>query len=160
MAVDYFLKIDGIEGESQDARHKNEIAVESFSWGATQVAAPATGGTTAGKVSIQDFHFAARLSKASPKLFLSCATGQRVRSAVLSGRRAGANQAEFLKWTFTDVMVTSYQTGGAASGDEAPMDQVSLSAARIDVSYQQQLPDGTLAAPVRAGWDVRTNRPV
>ena len=124
------------------------------------MAAPATGGATAGKVSVQDFHFVARLSKASPKLFLTCASGQRLKSAVLSCRRAGANQADFLTWTFTDVMVTSYQTGSAASGDEAPTDQVSLSAGRIDVSYQQQLPDGTLAAPVRAGWDARTNRPV
>jgi type VI secretion system secreted protein Hcp len=75
-AVDYFLKIDGIDGESQDAKHKNEIDLESFSWGATQGGTMAFGGGGgAGKVQMQDFHFVMRVNKASPKLFLACANG-------------------------------------------------------------------------------------
>ena len=69
-AVDYFLKLDGIEGESKADKHTNEIDVLSFSWGATQTGtfASGTGGGGAGKVSMQDFHFTMEHSKASPAL--------------------------------------------------------------------------------------------
>ena len=79
-AVDYFLKIDGIEGEATDAKHKNTIDVESWSWGETQtgVASGRGGGAGAGKVSMQDFHFVMKVNKASPKLMLACATGQHI----------------------------------------------------------------------------------
>ena len=74
-AVDYFLKIDGIDGESQDAKHKNEIHIESWSFGATQGGTSGSGGGGgAGKVSMQDFHFVMGVNKASPKLMLACAS--------------------------------------------------------------------------------------
>lgn len=77
MAVDYFLKIDGIEGESRDAKHKSEIELGSFSWGETAATAPGGGGGGgAGKVSMQDFVATMRTSKASPALLLACASGQ------------------------------------------------------------------------------------
>ena len=37
--VDYFLKIEGVESESTDAKHKGEIELESFSWGETPLGA-------------------------------------------------------------------------------------------------------------------------
>src|SRR5918995_4005319 len=98
MAVDYFLKIDGIEGESADKAHAKEIELLSFSWGLSQAGAGAHGGGGgAGKAAFQDFVFVARVSKASPKLFLTCASGQHVKSVVLSCRRSGGAQLEFLK---------------------------------------------------------------
>ena len=67
-AVDYFIKFDGIKGESADAKHKDEIDVESWSWGETNAGAPAAGGGGgAGKVSMHDFHFVMKLNKASAK---------------------------------------------------------------------------------------------
>ena len=65
-AVDYFLKFDGIKGESTDAKHKDEIDVESWSWGETHAGAGAPGAAAgAGKVSMQDFHFVMGLNRAS-----------------------------------------------------------------------------------------------
>ncbi len=114
MAVDYFLKIDGIEGESQDHKHKNEIDVESWSWGQTNAGdAASRGGMGAGKVSMQDFHFVMRMNKATPKLMEACATGQHIKQAVLTCRKAGKDQQEFLKVTMSDYIVSSYQTGGS-----------------------------------------------
>src|SRR5712691_1971915 len=99
-AVDYFLKIDGIEGESQDSKHKGEIDLESFSWGETQSGTHAAGGGGgAGKVSMQDFHFVMRVNKASPKLLQACAGGQHIPKAILTCRKAGKDQQEFLKIT-------------------------------------------------------------
>lgn len=160
MAVDYFLKIDGIQGESVDQKHKNEIQVEAFSWGATNEPGPVMGGGGgAGKVRVQDFSFTMRVNKASPKLFLACAKGQHLKLATFTARRAGKAQQEFLVYKFTDVVVSSYQTGGSA-GDVIPMDSISLAFSRIEMEYRPQKADGSLDTPVAAGWDLTQNKPV
>src|SRR5256885_3864946 len=101
-AVDYFLKVDGIEGESTDSKHKGEIDVQSFSWGETQSGTfAAGGGGGAGKVAMQDFHFVMGVNKSSPKLMLACANGQHIKQAVLTCRKAGTDQQEYMKWTFS-----------------------------------------------------------
>ncbi len=158
-ALDYFLRIDGIEGESLDSKHKGEIEIESWSWGETQaVIAPGGGGSGAGKVQMQDFHFVTPVSKASPRLFQACASGQHVKSAQLTARKAGKNQLEFLRYTLSDVLVTSYQTGGSVEADVVPMDQVSLNFSKIQVEYTEQKQDGSAGGTVSAGWDVKTNK--
>src|ERR1044071_8392523 len=98
-AVDYFLKIDGIEGESRDDRHKDEIDIESFSWGETQSGTfAAGGGGGAGKVSMQDFHSTMPVSKASLALFLACTQGNHIKNSILACKKAG-DQQEFMKLT-------------------------------------------------------------
>ena len=157
MAVDYFLKIQGIEGESHDAKHKNEIDVLSFSWGETQTGTHAGGGGGgAGKVSMQDFHFVMKTNKASPKLLLACANGEHIKEATMVCRKAGKDQQDFMKIKFSDLLVSSYQTGGSSTSDEIPMDQISLNYAKIEYEYRQQQPDGTLGGPVKAGYDLKT----
>ena len=160
MAADYFLNISGVEGESRDAKHKGWIDVESWSWGETNAGSPATGGGAgAGRVQMQDLHFSTRVSKASPKLFLACANGQHMKEARLVGVHGGAMQQEFLTWTFSDVLVTGYQTGGA-EGDVGPMDQVSLNFSKVRVEYKAQKADGSLDAAVTAGWDRKLNKKI
>ena len=159
-AVDYFLKIDGVEGESTDAKHKAEIDVESWSWGETQAGTFAGGGGGgAGKVSMQDFHFVMKVNKASPKLMLACATGQHIKKADLVCRRAGGEQQEYMKISFADLLVSSYQTGGSA-GDVVPVDQISLNFAKIEFEYKPQKVDGSLDAPVKTGYDLKQNKKV
>jgi type VI secretion system secreted protein Hcp len=158
---DYFLKIDGIQGESLDSKHKGEIELESFAWGETSSAGqagPVGGG--AGKVSVQDLHVAMRFSKASPALILACANGKHIKSAVLTARKAGKGQQEYLVYRFTDVLVTSYQTAGSAQEGAVPFDAVSLAFGKIELEYRPQKADGSLDAPVEVGWDVRKNAKV
>jgi len=157
--VDYFLKIDGIEGESTDDKHSKEIELESWSFGESQTGTSSQGGGAgAGKVQMQDFHFTMRVNKASPKLFLACANGQHIKSAVLTCRKAGKDQQEYLKWTFSDVLVSSYQTSGSGSGDVVPGDQISLNFSKVEIEYRAQKSDGTLEGPVKAGYDVKKNK--
>ena len=159
--VDYFLKIDGVQGESTDSKHKGEIELESFSWGETNSGGHGVGGGGgAGKVSVQDLHFIMKLNKASPKLLLACAMGQHLKQAVLTGRKAGKQQQEFLVYKFTDLLVSSYQTGASAQDLEGPLDQVSFNFARIEMEYRPQKPDGSLDAPIKAGWDVKANKKI
>ena len=158
--VDYFLKIDGVQGESTDSKHKGEIDLESFSSGETNSGGHGAGGGGAGKVSVQDLHFVMKLNKASPKLLLACAMGQHLKQAVLTGRKAGKQQQEFLVYKFTDLLVSSYQTGASAEDLEGPLDQVSFNFARIEMEYRPQRPDGSLDAPIKAGWDVKANKKI
>jgi type VI secretion system secreted protein Hcp len=159
-AVDYFLKIDGIPGESKDAKHKGEVDVGAWSWGETATAPSGPGGGGgAGKVTIQDLNLTSRISKASPQLMLACASGKHIKSAVLTARRAGKAQAEFLTITLRDVLVSSYQTA-AGGGDGEPFDSISLNFSQIQVEYRETKPDGSLGTPVKFGWDVKKNGPV
>jgi type VI secretion system secreted protein Hcp len=160
MAVDYFLKIDGIEGESQDSKHKNEIHLESWSWGETQTGTmSAGGGGGAGKVNMQDFHFVMQVNKATPKLILACAGGDHIKKATLTCRKAGKTQQEFLVYNFSDVLVSSYQTGG--NKDEViPTEQVSLNYTKIEVEYKAQKADGSLDGGIKAGWNLKENKMV
>ena len=152
---DYFLKIDGIPGESTDAKHKDEIQLVSFSWGAEQqAAAPAGGGAGAGKPRFHDFRFTMRVNKASPLLFLATVTGQHIKEATLSVRRAGKQQLEYLKIKFGDVLVSSFEDVGAG---DTPQETVAFAFRSIDVAYTPQSPAGGAAPPVTAGWDVGRN---
>ncbi len=158
--TDYFLKIDGIDGESTDGKHSKEIDVLSWSWGETnQGTSGRGGGGGAGKVSMQDFNFVMMYNKASPNLMLACATGKHIPSALLTCRRAGTEQQEYLTVKFTDLLISSYQTGGSG-GDVIPTDQISFNYAKVEFEYKPQKKDGTLDAAVKAGYDVTKNEKV
>ena len=156
-AADYFLKIDGIEGESKADKHTGEIDLESFSWGATHSGSFATGGGGgSGKVSMQDFHFTMGINKEGPALFLACAQGDHIPKAILTCRKAGKEQQEFLKVTFSDILVSSYQTGGSGGADVLPVDQISLNFAKIEIEYKEQQKTGALAGSVKKFFDLKT----
>jgi type VI secretion system secreted protein Hcp len=159
--ADYFLKIDGIDGESQDHKHKAEIHLESWSWGESNGGSAAhSGGSGAGKVNMQDFHFVMQINKASPKLALACATGEHLKKAVLTCRRAGKDQQEFFKVTMSDLIVSSFQTGGSNQGSVLPTEQISLNFSKIEWEYKEQKADGTLGGTIKAGWDQKQTKAV
>ena len=160
-AVDYFLKIEGIDGESADAKHKGEIDLDSWSWGESQGGTMSFGGGGgAGKVQMQDFHFTMKVNKATPKLIIACASGEHLKKCVLTCRKAGKEQQEFLKYTFTDVLISSYQTGGASTGGVIPTDQISFNYGKMEVEYKEQKADGSLGGPIKSGWDLKANKKV
>jgi type VI secretion system secreted protein Hcp len=136
-AFDAFLEIDGIQGETEDPRHKDTIEIYSFSWGISQTGSASGGsGGGAGKASFQDLHFSTSVSKASPKLMLACATGQHIASVVFFVHRGGDTQ-DYIKITLEDVLVSSYQTSGSAGG-AVPTDQFSLNFTKIKFEYTAQ----------------------
>jgi type VI secretion system secreted protein Hcp len=160
-STDCFLKIDGIEGESTDAKHKGEIDLESWSWGQNQGGSHATGGGGgSGKVSMKDFHAVMKISKASPKLMLACAKGDHIPKAVLTCRKAGKDQQEYFKIIMSDLLVSSYQTGGTGQGGIVPTCQFSLNFSRIEFEYREQKADGSLGGKVHSGYCLKTMKQV
>jgi type VI secretion system secreted protein Hcp len=86
---------------------------------------------------------------------LFCANGKHITKAVLTGRKAGETPQDYVKWTFSDILVSSFTTSGTGAGDELPMESISLNYTKIEVEYKEQKPDGSLAAGVRSGWDLK-----
>jgi type VI secretion system secreted protein Hcp len=158
MAVDYFLKVDGILGESKDAKHKDEIDVLAFSWGVSSAKAASGGGGAAGKAVFDDLLVLANTSKASPLLWQACASGKHFKSAVLTGRRAAKAPVEFLKITLTDVLIVSYELDGSDEGQ--PVDQIGLACAKIVTEYTPFDATGKAQPAVKAGWDMKANKKV
>jgi len=155
MASDYLLEIDGVKGESSDKKHPGTIEIESFSWGATNSGSHAGGtGGGAGKVSFQDITFSCHVNKSSPILMLNCATGEHIKKAVLFVRKQGTDQQDYYKVTLSDLLVSSYQSGGAHG---VPMDQFSLNFTKILFEYAPQKPDGSLDTAVKGSWNLKEN---
>jgi len=158
MASDYLLEIGDIPGESIDDKHAGTIEIDSFSWGATNSGSASSGtGGGSGKVSFQDVHFTTSVSKASPLLMLACASGQPIKKAVLYVRKQGVDQQEFYTITMEDALISSYQSGGSATGGSIPTDQFSINFTVIKFEYKPQKADGSLDSAVNAGWNVKKN---
>jgi len=155
---DYYLKIDGVEGESNKKGTENQIELLSWSWGETNSGSMShgTGGGT-GRVSMQDFNFTMTVNKATPKLMLYCATGQHVASAILTCRKAGTKeQQDFLIIKFTDLLISSYQVGGSQGDDGLPVDHVSFNYAKVEWEYKEQdTTKGTTKTAGKAGYDLK-----
>ncbi len=157
--VDYFLKLDGITGESTDSQHKGWFQIESFSFGLAQTGTQSSGsGGGAGKVTFNPFSITRKTDAASPNLFLHCATGEHIRTGTLQVvRKAGGEQLKLdqaasvvLTINFTDLDISSYQTGG--SGD-VPLDALQLLSAHVAFVSDKSSDTTT----IDTGWDVTTN---
>lgn len=157
--VSYFLKIDGITGDSTDVQYKNAIDVNSYAWskgvpGLQQSVTVSGGGV--GKVQLHDIYFTETVSKASPQLMTAAANGKHFKEAVLSVRKTGEKQNQFLTIKLSDVIVSSYRT--AADNGNVPTDEFSLNFAKIDYSYTPQKADGTSDTPVTGLFDFKLNK--
>lgn len=155
-AVDFFLKIEGVEGESTHEQHRGEIEVSSWSWGATNSSsALGSGGAGAGKANFQDISITKSVDKATPKLMLLCAQGKHIPSATLMVRRGGA---PFMKIEMTNVLISSFKVAGdRATG--APTNDLRLRFSRVVITQFVQSSDGT-TSEVKAGYDLATNKKV
>ena len=159
MAVDIFAKIGDIKGESLDSKHKDEVEVLSWSWGVHNEAGSSVGGSGAGsgKASFSDFNFMHHVDKASPNLLRACATGEHLKEATITARKAGKGQQEFLIIKMNDVIVTS--VGMVGSEDTAATaESVALRFGKVDLEYKPQKADGSLDAGVHFKYDIKANK--
>ena len=158
MAVDMFLKLDGIEGESKDDKHKNEIDIQSFSWGLSQTGSfGAGGGGGTGKVAVHDISITKFVDKSSPALMLHCANGKHIQNALITIRKAGEHPLEYLKIKLSDIIVSGVQDAGHGGGDLLS-ENLSLNFGQVRVEYQEQSKTGgPEGGPKLFGWDVKAN---
>jgi type VI secretion system secreted protein Hcp len=156
MAVDFYLKLDAIQGESADENHKDEIQLLSFSWGGSQVTSVAgTGGSGAGKADLSDLSIMKYMDKSSPSLFKSLISGTHIKTGVLSAVKTGAGGKPFLKLSFEELFVTSQQVSASS---EIPSESVSFSYNKIKVEYSVQNEQGILTAVAAVSYDTKGNK--
>ena len=157
MAMDQFIKIGALKGESKDKAHKDEIDVLSWSWGLSNSgSAHQGGGAGAGKCNVQDLSFTKYIDKASPDLLLATCNGKHFDKAVLTVRKTGENPLEYLLVTLENLMVTNVSTGGAG-GEDRLTENVTLNFAKVKVQYKEQTEKGAVGDKPEMGWDVAQN---
>jgi type VI secretion system secreted protein Hcp len=161
MAVDIFMKIDDVKGESSDDKHKGEIDVLEWKFGGQQSGTSQVGtGSGAGKVQIRDLEFTKHVDRSSPVLLSALCTGTHFKQALLTVRKAGGKSPlEYLKITMTDLIVTKIDHGAAGNADQHT-ETVWLNAATVKFEYTPQKADGTGDAAVVAGHNIAANKPL
>jgi type VI secretion system secreted protein Hcp len=158
MAADIFGKIGDIKGESLDDKHKDEVEILSWSWGVNQSGTMAHGGGGGeGKASFNDFNFTHRIDKASPVLMKACATGEHIKEATITVRKAGKGQQEYLIIKMTDILVSSVSTSVSAE-DGSTIEGVVLAFAKVDLEYKPQKPDGSLDVGLHFTYDLKAQK--
>lgn len=150
-ASDMFLKISGVKGESQDSKHKDSIDVLSWSWGTSTGTGKVKRGAVAPQC-IQDLALTKFVDSSTPQLIMLGVMGQTAKEATLSVRKSG-DQQEYLVIKMTDVLVSSYQTGGSTGSEQPLVDQIVLSFSTIEGEYRQQKADGSMGSPVTFAID-------
>jgi type VI secretion system secreted protein Hcp len=159
MAVDMFMKIEGVQGESDDDKHKKEIDVLAWSWGMSNSgSAHVGGGAGSGKVNVQDISFTKYVDAASPKLMLACCNGTHYDEATLVVRKAGGtNPVEYITIKLTEVLISSISTGGSG-GEDRLTENVTLNFAKFNLNYTPQDKKGAPGTDIPAGWDIAANK--
>jgi type VI secretion system secreted protein Hcp len=157
MAVDMFMKIGDVKGESKDDKHEGEIDVLAWSWGMSQSGTTHLGtGGGAGKVSVQDISFTKYIDKSSMNLIIACCNGKHYPEAKLTVRKAGETPLEYLTITMKDVLVSAVSTGGSG-GEDRLTENVTLNFGQFIAEYKPQKADGSGDAGVFAKWDIPKN---
>ncbi|QBQ98970.1 Hcp family type VI secretion system effector [Paraburkholderia pallida] len=159
MAVDIFIKIGDVKGESQDKSHKEEIDVLAWSWGMSQSGTMHMGtGGGAGKVNVQDLSFTKYVDKSTPVLMGACAKGSHYDTAILTVRKAGGdNPLEYFKVTFSGVLISSISEGGSG-GEDRFTENVTINFEKYHVEYQPQSAKGEKeGGVVETKWDIAKN---
>ena len=158
MAVDMFLKIATVDGESRDKAHGKEIDVLAWSWGLSNSgSAHVGGGAGVGKVNVQDVSVTKYVDSASPKLMKACCDGTHFDEATLTVRKAGGtNPVEYIKVKMTEVFITAVSTGGSG-GEDRLTENVSLNFATVNVDYTPQDAKGAPGTAIPFGWNIAAN---
>ncbi len=156
MAVDYFLKIDGIEGESEDEKHKKQIQVLSFSWGASNVSSVSgTGGSGAGKANLSDINIMSSFDKSTPELFKNLTKGTHFKTGTLEAVKSGSDGKPYLKVDFKELFCTSLQISAAS---EIPSVSASFSYNEIKIDYSAQNEQGNLVTTGAVTYNLKENK--
>jgi type VI secretion system secreted protein Hcp len=149
----------GFKGESNDSKHPLSIEVESFSFGATNHGSSSVGsGAGAGKVSFRDLRFRTQVSAASCQLMLALCSGKAFAKGQLFCRKQGGIQQDYFVVTIHLFIISSYECTGATGSNNLPIEEFTINFGGVQFEYRTQMDDGTLAAPITAGWDVKQNR--
>jgi type VI secretion system secreted protein Hcp len=157
MAVDMFLKLDDIKGESSDKSHKETIDILAWSWGASNAtSAHSGGGSGTGKVNVGDISITKYVDKSSAYLMTACFKGTHFKKAEVIVRKAGGSPLEYIILTLEEVFVSSVNTGGSG-GEDRLTENITLSYGKFSFKYTEQDEKGAKGKDHPFKWDIKAN---
>ena len=159
MAVDMFMKITTIDGETNDKVKvkTKEIDVLAWSWGLSQSGTTHMGeGGGSGKVNVQDLSFTKYVDSSSNALILGCCKGTHFDKATLTVRKAGGTPVEYIVREMEEVIIAAVSSGGSG-GEDRLTENVTLNFARFNWGYRPQTTKGAEEALKPAQWDIAAN---
>ena len=157
MAMDQFIKIKDVNGESKDDKHAKSIDVLAWSWGqANSGSAHVGGGAGAGKVNVQDLSFTKYVDSSTPAILLACSNGKHFSEVLLTVRKAGEKPVEYIKIKMEEVLISSVSQGGS-SGEDRLTENVTLNFAKVKFEYTPQDDTGKAGTGIPYGWDIAKN---
>jgi type VI secretion system secreted protein Hcp len=157
--VDMFLKLDGIDGESRDDVHKNEIDILSWRWAVTNRGPGSGAGGGSGLSLVHDIEVTKYVDNATVPIKKAVLSGRKIATALITVRKAGQNPMEYLTIDLRDVYVTSVEWAADVGSSDSPKETVKLNFSDVKTTYKMQKPDGTAGPAVMGGWNVKKNQP-
>jgi len=156
MAIDCFVKIDGVESEATAKGHEKEIDALSWSWHVHQPSAVGSGvgGMAKGKAVPGEFVFTHHYDKASPIIAKYAFNGKHFPKIVATCAQAGEGQKDFLVITMKECMILHCAPSGSSGGDV--VETVTLGYSEIEFDYKAMDSKGTLGGSVKFSHNVNT----
>jgi type VI secretion system secreted protein Hcp len=161
MAIDVYLQIDGIKGESTDDKHKDWIECTSVNWGVKQprsATASTGGGHTAERCEHDEVVFTKLADLASPILLQTCSAGKTIPKAKLEFMRADGqgDRIKYFEIELENVLIGAIKP--AVDEGSIIQETVGLKFSKIKWKYTQQKVTGGAGGNTSGGWDLATNK--
>lgn len=155
--ADIFLFLDGIEGESLDAKHKDQIDILSYSQSFRNVTSTIGGGAGTGKVTCGDITLLKNIDKSSPQLIQAVTKGTHIAKGVLTFQTTGKTQAAYYTVTLTDILISSIDQSDQSDLAKI-VERTTLTPAVFEFEYRAQKADGSLDAGIKFKYDCKANK--
>lgn len=161
MAIDAYLQLGDIKGDSTDEKHKGWVEVRNVDWGVSQPRATSVstaGGHTSGRAEVHEVSFDKLADIASPVLFQTCAMGKTIPKAKFEFFRADGDGArvKYFELELENVMISNVHPN---SGDGGLItEKVYLASSKMKVTYTQQRIGGGVGGTTVGGWDSAANK--
>ncbi|MGX9218742.1 Hcp family type VI secretion system effector [Massilia varians] len=161
MAIDVYLQIDGIKGESQDSSHQGWIEIASAQWGVVQptiAAGSATGGRTSGRSEYRTMSLSKLADLASPMLMQYCSNGKTIPKAKLEFMRADSDgkRVKYYEVELENVLIGNMEQ--MVHEGSILQDNIGLKFAKVKWKYSQQKIGGGTGGQTAGGWDLSCNK--
>jgi type VI secretion system secreted protein Hcp len=157
MAESMWIKIDGCKGEATDDKHKDEIDIQSFSWGLSHPVSSSGTGQSMGESSASDLSVMKLVDRSTPNLMKFCMNAKVFGEVLLTCRKRGEDPIEYMKVKMKNALISNIQNSGASEG--GPLSEsVSFAFTAVEVEYTPQKDDGSADGAVTMKWDFAKNK--
>ena len=157
-----YIKFDGVDGSSEETKHKKWSAVYQITGGVTRPVASGSGRQTIEKATLSDFVVVKGFDASSPQLFQKSCQGEVFKKVQIEqvSNVGGQNADTVVKTTLENVYISNYSSSSQQSANGVlPIETLSLNYAKIEIEYTQVGVDGKVGGKSKGKWDIPAGKP-